>query len=101
MQFFQCGYQAVSGWPGWRAVVTPLGKRSRSSSGGASASGEERRWWVDMPLAGDATFLHDKAMASGEHGGGALSPGVLSPGALASGAVLWVPSGAVLWVPGH
>jgi hypothetical protein len=46
VQFFQCGYAAVSGWPGWRALVT--------SQGGSQA-------WVDMPGPGPDAFLSDYA----------------------------------------
>ncbi len=48
LQFFQCGYVGVSGWPGWRAVVT---------EGGGSRS------WVDMPNSGPESFLRDYAAA--------------------------------------
>jgi hypothetical protein len=46
VQFFQCGYAAVSGWPGWRALVT--------SDSGSQA-------WVDMPGPGPDAFLSDYA----------------------------------------
>jgi hypothetical protein len=48
VQFYRCGYEAVSGWPGWRAVVT--------SAGGDKA-------WVDLPTPGPDAFLHDYATA--------------------------------------
>jgi hypothetical protein len=48
VQFYRCGYQAVSGWPGWRAVVT-------------SAGGD--RAWVDLPTPGAEAFLRDYATA--------------------------------------
>lgn len=63
VQFFQCGYSAVSGWRGWRAVVMPL-KQLKGSSG---ASSDERRWWVDMPYGGPPSHLLDHA-AKGEGG---------------------------------
>ena len=50
VQFYRCGYQAVSGWPGWRAVVT--------SAGGDKA-------WVDLPAPGPEAFLEDYATAGG------------------------------------
>jgi hypothetical protein len=46
VQFFRCGYEAVSGWPGWRAVVT--------TPGGSKA-------WADLPITGPEAFLQDYA----------------------------------------
>ncbi|WIA36901.1 hypothetical protein OEZ86_008147 [Tetradesmus obliquus] len=54
LQFFQCGYAAVSGWPGWRALVT--------SQGGSQA-------WVDMPGPGPEAFLADYAKGAVEGDG--------------------------------
>lgn len=44
MQFYRCGYEAVTGWGGWRAVVTTRGGT---------------RFWVDLPAEGPPTFLQD------------------------------------------
>lgn len=66
MQFFRCGYtNAVSDWPGWRAVVTPLAPPAASAAGAARAPAgaaglapaEGRRFWVDLPGSGAPTFL--------------------------------------------
>jgi hypothetical protein len=44
LQFFRCGYSAVSGWPGWRALVT-----TRAGT----------RVWADLPGAGPEVYLED------------------------------------------
>lgn len=46
VQFFQCGYVGVSGWGGWRALVT--------TQAGSQA-------WVDLPASGPDAFLQDYA----------------------------------------
>jgi len=50
VQFFQCGYHAVTDWPGWRALV--------SSSNGST-------WWVNMAAPGPPSFLEDYAAGVG------------------------------------
>ncbi len=78
VQFFRCGYSgAVSGWPGWRAVVTPLEPLAASETGAAAAAAaagssgssgggagamqpvEAARFWVDLPGPGAPSFLQD------------------------------------------
>jgi hypothetical protein len=52
VQFFECahGPASVTRWPGRRAVVTPLERRSRRPL-------EDRRFWVDLPEAGADTLF--------------------------------------------
>ncbi|MEW5314131.1 MAG: hypothetical protein WDW38_005651 [Sanguina aurantia] len=48
LQFFQCGYSGdISGWSGWRALVT--------KPGGVVA-------WVDMPSEGNPSLAYDNAI---------------------------------------
>lgn len=49
VQFFQCGYSGVSGWPGWRAVVSP-------------ANGQGSAFWVNMPDAGEALIKRSEGL---------------------------------------
>jgi len=76
VQFFECahGPTSVTRWPGRRAVVTPLGRRSRRPE-------EARRFWVDMPEPGaDTLFDGDyKAAAFSAGGGGGGADAVLRP----------------------
>jgi hypothetical protein len=52
VQFFECahGPASVTRWPGRRAVVTPLNRRTRQPD-------EAKRFWVDMPEAGADTLF--------------------------------------------
>ncbi|GBF96536.1 hypothetical protein Rsub_09119 [Raphidocelis subcapitata] len=72
-RFFRCGYEAVSGWPGWRAVVTPLASPAASDARARLASDclpdEAGRFWVDLPAPGEGSFLQSGAAARGEGAG--------------------------------
>lgn len=62
IQFYRCGYQAVSGWPGWRAVVTSLADNNNNSSS-SGGGGVLSKAWVDLPACGPDAFLQDYATA--------------------------------------
>jgi hypothetical protein len=60
VQIFRCGYDAVTGWDGLRALVTelpPASKAGSSSSGGGQPPVINSRFWVDMPSPGAVVEL--------------------------------------------
>lgn len=81
LQFYRCGYQAVSGWPGWRVVVT--------------SSGRDRAW-VDLPLAGPAAHLDDYATAGGEQEEGRCFQGMEADGRRLS-VTFSLPAASLVW----
>ena len=95
MQFFRCGYpNAVSAWPGWRAVVTPLAPPSASATAAGArpaaaelAPLEAQRFWVDLPSAGAPEAFRGAAARAPAAGADAVwAPGRVAADGAASGA---------------